>query len=156
MRLAFVAVEQNKHDWLLEFTEEYKKKIQGFVPFEVVFVKSAKFGRDEKEKKLKAETQEILRRLDPQDFVILWDERGIEQDSLQFSKKLKTHLESGRRRIVFVLGGAYGFGEELRQRGNESWSLSKLTLSHPVAQMTALEQIYRALTIWKGIPYHNQ
>ena len=88
--------------------------------------------------------------------MILFDERGkLHKNSRDFSAAIVKAIESGRQRIVFVIGGPYGFSQKAKDRADLLLSLSPLTLNHHVAKVTALEQVYRALTIWKNIKYHN-
>jgi 23S rRNA (pseudouridine1915-N3)-methyltransferase len=155
MKLAILSVE-HKRSALDDVIDEYVKKIMGFVTAEMILVRVSKYARDDHAKKLAGESQELLKKIELTDYVILFDEHGQQHSSLQFSKRLGAAFESGKRRVVFVIGGAYGMSPELKQRGQETWSLSTLTFAHPIALVTGLEQIYRALTIWKNIPYHNQ
>lgn len=158
MKLAFVFVGRGsrKTEWLEELCADYEKKIGYIVPAEIIRLKPSRQGRESADKKLTEETAEILRALKKDDFVIVCDERGEELSSVSFSQKLVKAFESGKPRIVVVVGGAFGFGDEVRARANWIWSLSKLTMNHLIAQAVVLEQTYRALTIWKNLPYHNE
>ena len=90
------------------------------------------------------------------DFVILIDEKGIHCDSVLFSEKIKTHLQNSVKSIVFIVGDAYGFPENLYKRSNEIISLSKFTFPHEIARLIIVEQLYRAITIIKNHPYHHE
>lgn len=89
------------------------------------------------------------------DEVILFDERGKSYDSRGFSKELERKLGGGKKRIVFIIGGAYGVDDRIRAVAKSQICMSSFVLNHLVAQTVALEQIYRALCIYKNIPYHN-
>ncbi len=158
MKLAFIFVGRGgrKTEWLEELYGEYEKKIGYFLPVEIVRLKPSRQGRESSDQKLLEETAEILKALKKDDVVIVCDERGEELSSLAFSRKLVRAFERGKPRVVIVVGGAFGFGDEVRRRADWVWSLSKLTMNHLVAQAVVLEQTYRALTIWKNLPYHNE
>jgi len=97
----------------------------------------------------------LLRRLRDDDYVLLLDERGRQYRSTEFAQMLGELLAGRQRRIVFVIGGAYGVGEQLRQRANVHLSLGPMTLPHEIARLVLCEQLYRALTILRGEPYHH-
>jgi 23S rRNA (pseudouridine1915-N3)-methyltransferase len=156
VKLAFVFVGGHKEPWLSEFTGEYLKKIGYFCPCEIVRIKPSRQARASAEQKLAEETDAILRALKKDDIVIICDERGDAPSSKKFSDKLVKFFERGRPRVVFLIGGAFGFGNEIRERADWTWSLSSMVLNHHVAQAVVLEQVYRAFTIWKNIPYHNE
>ncbi|MCM2280309.1 MAG: 23S rRNA (pseudouridine(1915)-N(3))-methyltransferase RlmH [Bdellovibrionaceae bacterium] len=156
MKLALLTIGGHKEPWLLELSAEYERKIRHFVPFEVIRQKPAKLDRSSGSAKREAESQTLLKSIAKEDLVILCDERGVPLDSLRFSNRLVQAFERGRQRVVVVVGGAFGASEDLRARADWIWSLSPLVLNHHIAQAVALEQLYRALTIWRNIPYHNE
>jgi 23S rRNA (pseudouridine1915-N3)-methyltransferase len=90
------------------------------------------------------------------DILVVCDERGDLIDSKKFSQKLVKLFERGRPRVVILIGGAFGFGNEIRSRADWTWSLSPLVFNHHIAQAVVLEQTYRAFAIWKNLPYHNE
>jgi 23S rRNA (pseudouridine1915-N3)-methyltransferase len=156
MKILLLTIDSGKPDWFLEFSQDYERKISGFLKFECQRIKAKNLGRSRNEEKKSLESQEILKRLEERDVVILFDEKGKSLDTKAFTDQSVKLFESGSSRIVFVIGGAFGASEELKKRSKQIWKLSDLTLNHLVAQVVALEQIYRSLTIWKGIPYHNE
>ncbi|MCB0364288.1 MAG: 23S rRNA (pseudouridine(1915)-N(3))-methyltransferase RlmH [Bdellovibrionaceae bacterium] len=157
MRAALLFVQTSKDSWHQDSNQVYLEKISRMLPFDVVAVKSDSSGRKEKDRKITAEDSRLLKVLSPDDWVIAFDEKGKTfSSSREFSQFLVKKLEMGKARVVFIIGGAFGLGPEVRARANEFISLSPLTMNHQVASLVALEQIYRALTIWKGIPYHNE
>lgn len=144
-----------KEAWADEVNELYRKKISFFTPFEVLSLKPKKSARDDADYKRSEEAALILKSLSKDDFVVLLDERGSSLDSLQFAKKIETVLGSSKKRAVFIIGGAFGVTEEVRLRADLKVSLSPMVMNHLMAQAMLLEQIYRAFTIIKKIPYHN-
>jgi 23S rRNA (pseudouridine1915-N3)-methyltransferase len=155
MKLAFVFVGGGKEEWLEELTSEYLAKLKPFVSVEVIRLKPTKLGRESAEKKLAVETAELMRVLRKDDLLILCDERGEAVSSRKFSSKLVSFFERGRPRVVVMIGGAFGFSDEIRTRADWTWSLSTLVFNHHIAQAVVLEQVYRAFAIWKNLPYHN-
>lgn len=155
MKLALIAIGGQKEAWLAEFSSAYEAKIGRFCDFEIIRLKPSKLERASSEAKRQAETAELLKALKKDDVVVLCDERGEAIDSRKFSGKLVKFFERGRPRVVVVIGGAYGFDEDLKKRADWIWSLSPMVLNHHLAQALVLEQIYRAFAIWKNLPYHN-
>jgi 23S rRNA (pseudouridine1915-N3)-methyltransferase len=156
MKLVFLFTGGQKEDWLLSAAAEYEKKIGFFVSTEIMRLKPSKQARAASELKLKGESDSILKALKPDDYVIVFDERGESLDSIAFSKKVVRAFESGKKRVVMIVGGAYGLSEDVKKRAQWSCSLSKMVMNHHVAQTVLLEQTYRAFTILKNIPYHNE
>ena len=98
----------------------------------------------------------ILSRLQPSDYVVLLDERGREYSSMEFAGFMEKQMVAGRRRVVFVVGGPYGFSEAVYRRADSKLSLSKMTFNHEMVRLFFTEQLYRAMTILRGEPYHHE
>jgi 23S rRNA (pseudouridine1915-N3)-methyltransferase len=156
MKLAFLFVGGQKEEWLTELLADYHRKIGFFCPTEIIRVKPSRLSRASSAQKLAEETTDLLKLIKKDDLVIVCDERGEQPSSRKFSTKLIQFFERGRPRVVIVVGGAFGLGEEVRRRADWTWSLSSLVMNHHIAQAVVLEQTYRAFTIWKNIPYHNE
>lgn len=103
----------------------------------------------------KEEAKRFLDQINPSDLVILLDEKGKEYTSRQFSEKINFWLSSSAKKVNFLIGGAYGFSEEIYQKAYEKISLSKMTFTHQMIRLFFIEQIYRSSTILQGKPYHN-
>lgn len=156
MRVKFIFVQSGREAWFEHAVEKYTKKLSHFTEFELRIIKAKGSPREQAQIKREKESEAILKELKNTDVVILFDENGRTiKDSIQFSKKIEHILESGKQQAVFVIGGAYGATEELRERANHLWSLSSLTMNHMVATTVALEQLYRGFTLLRGLPYHN-
>lgn len=155
MKIAFIYLESQKEDWALEAQALYSEKIKRFSDFEIIKIKSPSIARDNKEYKVEEEAKLILSKLKSDDYLALFDECGKLFDSIEFARNFERMQESNPKRIVFLIGGAFGVSEEIKKRANQKLSLSKMVMNHHVALGMALEQIYRAFTIIKGIPYHN-
>jgi 23S rRNA (pseudouridine1915-N3)-methyltransferase len=145
-----------KEPWAELVCDLYSKKISHFTPFEMVHLKPKKLSRDSDQQKQQLESETILKYLTSDDFVILFDERGKALPSKDFAKTIDRAQQSGKKRIVFIIGGAYGVSDQIRKQAQAVVSLSPMVMNHLVAQTVALEQIYRAFTILKNIPYHNE
>ncbi len=157
MKLKFYIFETKSPSWVEAARAEYANKLRGFVDFELQALKSPSVDRDEASVKVRKEAALLLKHLEPKDLLVLFDEGGKTFPSSEdFAKLLGRQLESGKSRMVFCIGGPYGFSDEVKERAQARWSLSSLTFNHWIAQLAALEQLYRGLTILKGIPYHNR
>jgi 23S rRNA (pseudouridine1915-N3)-methyltransferase len=144
-----------KEAWAEEAAKLYTQKISYFNAFEIQTLKSKKSSREDAAQKKKEESELILSSLSKDDFVILFDERGKSFNSIEFSKKIESIYSSSKKRGVFIIGGAYGVNDEVRARAQLVVMLSPMVMNHLLAQTVALEQIYRAFTIIKNLPYHN-
>jgi 23S rRNA (pseudouridine1915-N3)-methyltransferase len=156
MKFVLLMMTTAKEPWAQAAKDLYTQKINPFLPFEIKELKPKKSARTQKEYKLKEESELILDELSSDDFVILFDERGQSISSEDFSRQIDKALSSSKKRTVFIIGGAYGVDQSVRARAQLIVSFSKMVMNHLVAQTVALEQIYRALTILRGLPYHNQ
>ncbi len=155
MKSILIDFKTAKEPWFEELQALYVKKINPFWTFEVQSLKTLKQERQDKEAKKKFEETELLKKLTSDDYIILFDEKGKDLDSLQFSVALEKSTLSGKKRVVFLIGGAYGVSDHIFQKAHLKVSLSKMVLNHLVAEAVVLEQIYRGLTILNRIPYHN-
>ena len=135
---------------------DYVERIGHYMPFEIVTIpdlKNTKSLTEEQQKSLEGDL--ILKQLQPSDTVVLLDEHGRELRSLEFARWIEQKRNTARR-LVFVVGGPYGFSKEVYARCNEQLSLSKMTFSHQMIRLIFTEQVYRACTIIKGEPYHHE
>ena len=135
---------------------DYVERIGHYMPFELVTIPELKNTKHLSEQQQKtAEGELILRQLQPQDTVVLLDEHGRELRSVELARWLQ-QKQATARRLVFVIGGPYGFSPDVYARAQEQLSLSRLTFSHQMIRLVFTEQIYRACTIIKGEPYHHE
>jgi 23S rRNA (pseudouridine1915-N3)-methyltransferase len=153
VKLALVAVGKVRDKGLARLAADYTKRIARFVPFVVHDVKDGRVKDAQVAKKLEGER--LLGKLPAGAHVVLMDERGETLTSVQISERIDLWTRSGKRDVRFVLGGPDGFSSAVRSRANASWRLSSLTLPHELARVVLLEQVYRAWTILRGIPYHK-
>ena len=135
---------------------DYTERIGHYMPFELVTIPELKNTKSLSEDQQKtAEGEQILKLIQPSDTVVLLDEHGRELRSIEFARWLEQKRNTARR-LVFIIGGPYGFSPAVYARANEQLSLSKMTFSHQMIRLVFTEQVYRACTIIKGEPYHHE
>lgn len=136
---------------------EYEKRLKYYIPYEMKVIPDVRNTRSMSEMQQKEREGELLSgQLEAADYVVLLDERGSEYTSKAFADFLARKMLTNIKRLVFVIGGPYGFSEEVYKRANMKISLSKMTFSHQMVRMIFAEQLYRAMTILKGEPYHHE
>lgn len=137
--------------------QEYVERINHYISFNIEVIPELKnTKRLSKNEQKEREGELILRTLQAGDNVVLLDEHGSERSSLDFATWMQKKMAASPRRIVFIVGGPYGFSPGVHQRGDEEISLSRMTLSHQMIRIFFVEQIYRAMTILNGEPYHHE
>lgn len=143
--------------YLMEGMGIYEKRLKRYLPFQLEILTDIKNAKNMAPDDLKKKEGALLmKKLKSDDLLILLDEKGKAFSSVAFSKFVEQQLQSSKKRIIFQIGGAYGFSEEIHKRADLKISLSKMTFSHQMIRLFFLEQLYRAMTIAKGEPYHNR
>ncbi len=157
MTITLLAIGKTDNTHLISLIEEYKKRLGFYVKFQLEIIPDIKNAKklSEKEQKSK-EGVLILSKLQKSDTLVLLDEGGKQFDSVAFSSYLQKHMNSGIKKLFFVIGGPYGFSEEVYQRAQGKLSLSKMTFSHQMVRLFFVEQIYRGFTILRNEPYHHR
>jgi 23S rRNA (pseudouridine1915-N3)-methyltransferase len=157
MKIKLIVVGKTEKSYLKEGIAEYAKRLKHYFPFELVETPELKNARKLRTSQIKhAEGELLLKQFVKSDHVVLLDEHGKEFKSREFAAYFQKKANSGLKQLVIVVGGAYGFSEEVYARGDGKVSLSKMTFSHQMVRLFAIEQIYRAMTILKGEPYHHE
>ena len=152
--LILVGKTVNKH--FVAGINDYAGRIVHYMPFDIVTIPELRQTKSLSEEQQKAaEGELILKQIQPSDTVVLLDEHGKELRSVEFARWLAQRQQTARR-LVFVIGGPYGFSPDIYARANEPLSLSRLTFSHQMVRLVFTEQVYRACTIIKGEPYHHE
>ena len=152
--LLLVGKTVNKH--FIAGINDYKERITHYMPFDIATIPELKNTKSLSEEQQKtAEGELILKQLQPSDTVVLLDEHGKEMRSIEFAAWTEKKQQTARR-LVYIIGGPYGFSEAVYARANEKISLSRMTFSHQMVRLVFVEQIYRACTIIKGEPYHHE
>ena len=136
--------------------KRYESRLKHYLPFELRVIPDVRRGSKlTPEEQKRAEGIELLRYITPTDRVYLFDERGESYTSRAFATFIERAMVSGERRLVFIIGGPYGFSPEVYERADGQVSLSHMTFSHQMVRLFAIEQLYRAQTIIRGEPYHH-
>lgn len=157
MKIHLILVGKTNKAYLIEGEAEYVKRLNHYIGFSETVIPELKKASKLSENQIKEkEGKLILEKLEKSDWLVLLDEKGKEYSSVNFSEFLQKQMNSGVKQIVFVVGGAYGFSEEIYNRANQKISLSKMTFSHQMVRMIFKEQLYRGFTILKGEPYHHR
>lgn len=155
MKWLWVTVKSNSEDWYDEGCAFFLKKIGYYQSIEFIEIKSTKLARDNQQDKIDKESLSILKILKEDDAVILFDPKGKSLSSEQFATTLDKLKLRSFKRFVFIIGGAFGVADSVRSRSQLVVSLSPMVMNHQVASIMSLEQLYRAITIQKNLPYHN-
>ena len=156
MKIILMAIGKTRSRLLADGVEEYSGRINRYLPFETFFLPDVRTTRTMTEPMQKElEGQMMLERLQPSDNVMLLDERGTEMTSREFAGFVDKRMSSGLKRLVFVIGGPYGFPPAMYERADARLSLSRMTFSHEMVRLFFTEQVYRAMTILRGEPYHH-
>lgn len=157
MKICLIVIGKTDAGYVRSGIEEYEKRLKHYVTFEMRIIPDIKQAKNLTEKQQKEQEGElILKCLEESDRVVVLDEKGKEFTSKGFSDFLAQKMLAGVKRVVFVVGGPYGFSEKVYQRAQEKIALSQMTFSHQMVRMIFLEQLYRAFTIIKGEAYHHE
>ncbi|WP_405198936.1 23S rRNA (pseudouridine(1915)-N(3))-methyltransferase RlmH [Christiangramia sp. LLG6405-1] len=157
MTIKLVCVGKTDKRELEDLISIYSERLQHYIKFELEVIPDLKKTKnlDENQQKTK-EGDLILSGTQNSDFVLLLDENGKQYDSVAFSEYIQKRMNTGLKRLIFVIGGPYGFSDAVYARANGKISLSKMTFSHQMVRLFATEQLYRAFTILKNEPYHHR
>jgi len=156
MKIKFICVGKTVESFLKEGELNFQNRLKHYIPFERMDLPDLKNLKYLSTDQIKLEEGKlILKQLTPHQDIILLDENGHQFSSVDFAHFLDSTFLRSSKDLVFVIGGPYGFSEEVYARANNKFSLSKMTFSHQMVRMIFLEQLYRALTIRKGEPYHH-
>lgn len=157
MKITLLAIGKTDDRNLQSLIEEYSKRLKHYVSFDFELIPDIKNVKNLSEIQQKnKEGQELLKRLSTSDTLVLLDENGKSFSSVGFSEYLQKKMNSGLKNLVFIIGGPYGFSDEIYQRANGKIALSQMTFSHQMVRLFFVEQLYRGFTILRNEPYHHQ
>lgn len=157
MKISLIVIGKTDASYFVDAINEYKNRLVHYIPFEMEVIpdiKNVKNLREEQQKE--KEDGLILKMLQPGDYLVLLDEHGKSFTSMEFATYLERKMHVVSKRLVFVIGGPYGFSEAVYKAASEKISLSKMTFSHQMIRLIFVEQIYRAMTILNNEPYHHE
>ncbi|WP_251621377.1 23S rRNA (pseudouridine(1915)-N(3))-methyltransferase RlmH [Odoribacter lunatus] len=156
MKISLLVIGKTDAAYIRAGIEEYEKRLGRYVPYEMKVLPDIKNSKSMSEGVQKEKEGELLLgQIAPSDYVVLLDEKGQEYNSVGFSEFVAQKMLGGIKNLVFVIGGPYGFADAVYKRCHDKISLSKMTFSHQMVRMIFVEQLYRAMTIMKGEPYHH-
>ena len=155
MNVKLLVIGKTNNNNLNDLINLYSKKLNHYVNFEIIVLKDPKKNSNKYTQK-EEEARLVLSKLKKNDYVILLDENGIEYGSVNFSKYIQTKMNSGLKNLYFIIGGPYGFSNDIIARSNFKLSLSKMTFSHEMIRLFFTEQLYRAYSILNNEPYHHK
>ena len=157
MKIILLVVGKSTDSNLIKLQEEYQNRLKYYIPFEMQVIPELKNTKNLSiSEQTEKEADLILKQLENSDEVVLLDEKGKQYSSMGFSEFLSKKMLASHKRMIFVVGGPYGFSERVYQRANGKISLSSMTFSHQMIRFIFVEQVYRAMTILKGEPYHHE
>ena len=157
MKILLLVIGKTDEKYLIEGMDKYRNRLKHYIGFdyeEIPDIKNRKTLSEAQQKKLEGDL--ILAKIKAGDKLVLLDDKGKDYSSLAFSKHLQQQMNSGIKRLVFVVGGPYGFDASVYAKAQGKLSLSKITFSHQMIRLFMVEQMYRAMTILKNEPYHHE
>ena len=157
MTIKLLAIGKTDNKQLHQLIDDYKKRLGFYINFNLEIIPDIKNSKHLSETQQKQkEGEHILSKLNSSDVLVLLDENGKQLDSIAFSNYLQKHMNSGIKQLVFVIGGPYGFSQDVYFKAHGKLSLSKMTFSHQMVRLFVIEQLYRGFTILKNEPYHHR
>ncbi len=157
MQIKLLAIGKTDNKQLQQLIEDYQKRLSHYIKFSLEIIPDLKNSKNLSETQLKQKEGElILNKISNTDVLILLDENGKQLNSVEFSNYLQKHMNSGIKQLVFVIGGPYGFSQEVYNKAQGKLSLSKMTFSHKMVRLFFIEQLYRGFTILRNEPYHHR
>ncbi|MFZ4679451.1 MAG: 23S rRNA (pseudouridine(1915)-N(3))-methyltransferase RlmH [Flavobacterium sp.] len=157
MNIKILTIGKTDNKALQSLIDDYTKRLSFYIKFDLEIIPDIKNVKNLSESQQKEKEGElILAKLVPTDQLILLDEKGITFSSVAFSDYLQKKMNSGAKTLVFVIGGPYGFSDEVYQKAQGKISLSLMTFSHQMVRLFFIEQLYRGFTILRNEPYHHQ
>ena len=157
MRIVLLVVGKTTNTYLQNLITNYQNRLKHYVSFDLQVIpelKNAKHLSIEMQKEKEGEC--ILKQLEDANDIILLDEKGTQFSSVDFAQHIDKAQVNGKKKILFVIGGPYGFSEQIYQKATQKISLSKMTFSHQMIRLIFVEQLYRAFTILNNEPYHHE
>ena len=157
MQITLLAIGKTDNKQLQQLIDEYTKRLGFYIKFNLEIIPDIKNSKNLSEAQQKQKEGDlILNKVNTSDVLVLLDENGKQLDSIGFSNYLQKHMNSGIKQLLFVIGGPYGFSEEVYQKAQAKLSLSKMTFSHQMVLLFFIEQLYRGFTILRNEPYHHR
>jgi len=157
MKITLLVIGKTDAGYFIDAVNEYQKRLEHYIPFDMQVIpdiKNVKSLTVEQQKEKEGEL--ILRSLQTGDYIVLLDDKGREYTSVQFASYIEKKTHTVAKRLVFIVGGPYGFSQSVYSKANEKLTLSRMTFSHQMVRLIFVEQLYRAMTILNNEPYHHE
>lgn len=154
MKIILISFSRSEEKYIVEGVAEFEKRINKYNSFETKIIKATAASNSAEQ--LRTEAKLLEQYFTSDSIVILMDGNGKQFSSKKYSDFIQSKLNSGKKNLVFVIGGAFGFSDEIKKKANDLISLSTLTFPHQLAKLIFCEQLYRAFTILKGEKYHHE
>lgn len=156
MEIVLMSIGKTKTQSFIEQINDYLSRLKYFTKFTMTYLPDIKNSANMSKEKIKLEEGKIiLNAITSMDYIVLLDERGKELSSPEFSQWIEGLMMKSSKKIIFIIGGPYGFSKEVYARANSKIALSKMTFTHEMVRLFFIEQLYRAFTIINGLPYHH-
>lgn len=157
MKISLLVIGKTDARYFVDAIGEYEKRLVHYIPFEIEVIPDIKNTKNLSEEQQKDKEGElIIKNLQAGDYLVLLDDKGKEYTSLKFAQYIEKKTHTVPKRLVFVIGGPYGFSQAVYDRANEKLTLSRMTFSHQMVRLIFVEQVYRAMTILNNEPYHHE
>lgn len=157
MKISLLQIGKTAEKYLMDGISVFEGRLRKYSAFEIFTIPDIRNTRNMTSAELKSrEGEKILRFIKNDDYIVILDDKGKEFSTIEFSAWIEKTLILQKKRLVFVIGGAWGFSEEVYKRADMRLSLSRLTFPHQMVRLLFLEQLYRAFTVIKGEPYHHE
>ena len=157
MRTYLILIGKTTNSHIVSLIDDYASRLKHYIGFDIITIPELKNTKSlSAEQQKQQEGELILKQLQAGDHVVLLDEHGKELRSVEFSHYMEQRMQTVSKRLVFIIGGPYGFSPDIYAKANEKLSLSKMTFSHQMVRLIFVEQLYRAMTIMRGEPYHHE
>lgn len=157
MKITLLAIGKTDARYFIDAIAEYEKRLVHYIPFEIEIIPDIKNVKNLSEQQQKEKEGElILKNLQAGDHLVLLDDKGKEYTSLKFAEYIEKKTHTVPKRLVFAIGGPYGFSQAVYDKANEKLTLSRMTFSHQMVRLIFVEQVYRAMTILNNEPYHHE
>ena len=156
MKIQLTVVGKTNQDFVQKGLDEFCNRLKHYISFELDVIPDIKNTKNlSQEQQQEKEGELLLKSIQPGDYVVLLDERGKEFTSLQFADYIEKKTHTVNKKLIFVIGGPYGFSKKIYEMASEKISLSQMTFSHQIIRLIFMEQLYRAMTILNNEPYHH-
>lgn len=157
MKITLLVIGKTDAVYFIDAVNDYQKRLEHYIPFELQVIPDIKNTKNlTVEQQKEKEGELILKNIQPGDYLALLDEKGKEYTSMQFASYIEKKTHTVNKRLVFIIGGPYGFAQQVYDKANEKLTLSRMTFSHQMVRLIFVEQLYRAMTILNNEPYHHE